>query len=105
MAAVTRVLRSAARRSTGPRDRAGAAAAPVVDPVEVAIVEEAKANPTDGYRMVWAFAAAARRAVNRKRVLRVMRERKLIQRRGRSSGAGGPACSGSSGRGSCGSWT
>ncbi len=52
------------------------------DAVEAAIVEEAIANQTDGYRMVTAF---VRRklgvAVNRKRVLRVMRERKLIQRR------------------------
>ncbi len=55
---------------------------PVSDPVEAAIVEEALANQTDGYRMVCAF--VRRRlgvAVNRKRVLRVMRERKLIQRR------------------------
>jgi putative transposase len=55
---------------------------PVSDPVEAAIVEEALANQTDGYRMICAF---VRRklgvAVNRKRVLRVMRERKLIQRR------------------------
>ena len=55
---------------------------PARDPVELAIVEIAKANQTDGYRMVTAF---VRRklgvAVNRKRVLRVMRERKLIQRR------------------------
>ena len=52
------------------------------DPVEAAIVAEALANQTDGYRMICAF---VRRklgiAVNRKRVLRVMRERKLIQRR------------------------
>ncbi len=52
------------------------------DLVEAAIVEVAKANQTDGYRMVCAF---VRRklgvAVNRKRVLRVMRERQLIQRR------------------------
>ena len=50
--------------------------------VEQAVVEEALANQTDGYRMVTAF--VRRRlgvAVNRKRVLRVMRERKLIQRR------------------------
>jgi putative transposase len=55
---------------------------PPADPVEQAIVAEALANQTDGYRMVTAF---VRRklgiAVNRKRVLRVMRERKLIQRR------------------------
>ena len=50
--------------------------------LEAAIVEEALANQTDGYRMICAF--VRRRlgiAVNRKRVLRVMRERKLIQRR------------------------
>jgi putative transposase len=55
---------------------------PISDTVEAAIVEEATANQTDGYRMVTAF--VRRRlgvAVNRKRVLRVMRERKLIQRR------------------------
>ena len=55
---------------------------PPVDVVEAAIVEEALANQTDGYRMICAF--VRRRlgiAVNRKRVLRVIRERKLIQRR------------------------
>jgi putative transposase len=55
---------------------------PVSDPVEQAIVAEATANQTDGYRMVTAF--VRRRLgcpLNRKRVLRVMRERKLIQRR------------------------
>jgi putative transposase len=55
---------------------------PPSDPVEAAIVEEALANQTDGYRMICAF--VRRRlgiAVNRKRVLRVMRERRLIQRR------------------------
>jgi putative transposase len=55
---------------------------PLADPVEQAIVAEALANQTDGYRMITAF--VRRRlgiAVNRKRVLRVMRERKLIQRR------------------------
>jgi len=55
---------------------------PPADPVEQAIVAEALANQTDGYRMICAF--VRRRigvAVNRKRVLRVMRERKLIQRR------------------------
>ena len=40
------------------------------------------ANQTDGYRMVTAFVRRKLgRPVNRKRVLRVMRERKLIQRR------------------------
>jgi putative transposase len=50
--------------------------------VERAIVAEAQANQTDGCRMICAF--VRRRlgiAVNRKRVLRVMREHKLVQRR------------------------
>jgi putative transposase len=53
-----------------------------VDAVERAIVEEALANQTDGYRMICAFVRQRLGvAVNRKRVLRVLRERKLIQRR------------------------
>ncbi len=52
------------------------------DPVEKAIVEVAEANQTDGYRMVAALTRQKLgRPVNRKRVLRVMRQRKLIQRR------------------------
>ncbi|HEY6396780.1 MAG TPA: IS3 family transposase [Solirubrobacteraceae bacterium] len=53
-----------------------------VDEVEAAILEVAEQNPTDGYRIVTAWVARKLgRAINRKRVLRVMRERKLIQRR------------------------
>jgi putative transposase len=63
--------------STAPQRRPPAARS-----IEQAIVEVAKENPTDGYRMVWAL---TRRklgvAVNRKRVLRVMRWHGLIQRR------------------------
>jgi putative transposase len=83
LAAVTRVLqvsRQALYRT--PTPRRPPQRRPVSDPVEAAIVAEALANQTDGYRMVCAF--VRRRlgvAVNRKRVLRVMRERKLIQRR------------------------
>jgi putative transposase len=83
VAAVARVLqisRQAIYRT--PTPRRPPQRRPVSDPVEAAIVEEALANQTDGYRMVCAF--VRRRlgiAVNRKRVLRVMRERKLIQRR------------------------
>jgi putative transposase len=83
LAAVTRVLqvsRQAIYRT--PRPRRSPQRRPPADPVETAIVEVAEANQTDGYRMV---AALTRQklgiAVNRKRVLRVMRERKLIQRR------------------------
>lgn len=44
-------------------------------------MQVAEANPTDGYRMVTAWVSRKLgRAVNRKRVLRVMRERKLIGR-------------------------
>ena len=83
VAAVARVLqisRQAIYRTPTPR--------PVpqrrtpVDPVEQAIVAEAIGNQTDGYRMVTAFVRRKLgRPVNRKRVLRVMREQKLIQRR------------------------
>lgn len=56
-------------------------ACPPVDEVETAIVEVCEENPTDGYRLVTAWVnRRLGRAVNRKRVLRVMRERKLIQR-------------------------
>jgi putative transposase len=84
VAAVARVMqvsRQALYRV--PHRRPAAAGRPVVrDEVEQAIVEVAEANQTDGYRMVTAFVRRKLgRAVNRKRVLRVMRERKLIQRR------------------------
>jgi putative transposase len=83
VAAVARVMqisRQALYRTPTPRQPPQRR--PPVDAVEQAIVAEAQANQTDGYRMVTAF--VRRRlgvAVNRKRVLRVMRERKLIQRR------------------------
>ena len=55
---------------------------PPADEIERAIVEVAEQNPTDGYRIVTAWVRRKLgRAVNHKRVLRVMRERKLIQRR------------------------
>jgi putative transposase len=80
VARVARISRQALYRTPAPRRPRQRRQ--VTDPVEAAIVEEALANQTDGYRMVTAF---VRRklgvAVNRKRVLRVMRERKLIQRR------------------------
>ncbi|MGZ6565574.1 MAG: IS3 family transposase [Solirubrobacteraceae bacterium] len=77
-----KVTRQAIYRA--PKPRRSPQRRPPVDPVEVAIVEVARDNPTDGYRMVWALTRRKLgRAVNRKRVLRVMREQKLIQRRGR----------------------
>lgn len=80
VARVLQVSRQALYRT--PKPRSAPQRRPAADPVEAAIIEEATANQTDGYRMVCAF--VRRRlgvAVNRKRVLRVMRERKLIQRR------------------------
>ncbi len=83
VASVTRVLqisRQAVYRI--PTPRTVPQRRPVTDPVEQAIVEVAEANQTDGYRMVCAMTRQRLgAAVNRKRVLRVMRERKLIQRR------------------------
>jgi putative transposase len=83
VATVTRVLqvsRQAVYRT--PTPRTPPQRRPPVDEVERAIVTEALANQTDGYRMVTAFVRQRLGvAVNRKRVLRVMRERKLIQRR------------------------
>jgi len=80
VARVAGITRQALYRT--PRPRAVPRRRPLADPVEAAIVAEALANQTDGYRMVTAF---VRRklglAVNRKRVLRVMRRHKLIQRR------------------------
>ena len=82
VARVLQVSRQALYRVPTRRPTAAGQAKAVRDDVERAIVEVAEANQTDGYRMVTAL---VRRklgiAVNRKRVLRVMRERKLIQRR------------------------
>ena len=80
MARVLRVSRQALYRT--PKLRVAPQRRPPADPIEQAIVEEALANQTDGYRMICAFVRRRLgRPVNRKRVLRVMRERKLIQRR------------------------
>ena len=80
VARVARISRQALYRR--PRPRRAPQRRPVSDPVDVAIVETAKSYPTDGYRMICCFVRRSLGvAVNRKRVLRVMRERKLIQRR------------------------
>jgi putative transposase len=80
VARVARISRQALYRT--PKPRSAPQRRPVTDPVEAAIVAEALANQTDGYRMVTAFVRRKLGVpVNRKRVLRVMRERKLIQRR------------------------
>jgi putative transposase len=80
VARVMQISRQALYRTPAPRRPPQRR--PPVDAVEQAIVAEALANQTDGYRMVCAFVRQRLGiAVNRKRVLRVMRERKLIQRR------------------------
>jgi putative transposase len=85
LAAVARVLqvtRQAIYRTARPRRPPDAARRPPADQVEAAIVDVAEANATDGYRLVTAWVCRRLgRPINRKRVLRVMRERKLIQRR------------------------
>jgi putative transposase len=80
VARVLKVTRQAIYRT--PKPRSAPQRRPPCDEVERAIVETAKDNPTDGYRMVWALTRRKLgRAANRKRVLRVMREHQLIQRR------------------------
>jgi putative transposase len=84
VARVAQISRQAIYRTPKTRPPAARRSAPPADDVETAIVEVARANQTDGYRMVCALVCRKLgRAVNRKRVLRVMRERRLIQRRRR----------------------
>lgn len=80
VARAAKISRQAIYRT--PKPRRAPQRRPACGPVEEAICEVAKENPTDGYRMVWALTCRRLgRAINRKRVLRVMREQKLIQRR------------------------
>lgn len=80
VARVLKVSRQALYRT--PKPRCAPQRWPPADPIEQAIVELALANQTDGYRMVCAFVRRKLGVpVNRKRVLRVMREHRLIQRR------------------------
>ena len=82
VARILQISRQAIYRVPKPRRAPASPTRPPADDVETAIVEVAEANPTDGYRMVCALVVRSLgRAVNRKRVLRVMRERGLIQRR------------------------
>ncbi len=81
VARILQISRQAIYRTPRPRGPVDAARRPPADEVEEAIVEVAQDNPTDGYRLVTAWVRRKLgRPVNRKRVLRVMRERKLIQR-------------------------
>ena len=82
VARTMRISRQAIYRRPRPRTHPQSRKAP--DELERAIVEIAQENPTDGYRMVAAMASRKLgRPVNRKRVLRVMRQHELIQRRRR----------------------
>jgi putative transposase len=82
VARVAQISRQAIYRTPRPRRAPAPAARAPIDEVDAAIVDVAVANPTDGYRIVTALARRRLgRAVNRKRTLRVMRERGLIQRR------------------------
>jgi putative transposase len=84
VARVAQISRQAIYRIPAKAPPPARRSAPPADDVEAAIVEVAEANQTDGYRMVCALVVRKLgRAVNRKRVLRVMRERRLIQRRHR----------------------
>jgi putative transposase len=84
VARVAQIGRQAIYRVRKPRRAPASRSRPPADAVEAAIVAEAAANPTDGYRLVTAWVGRRLgRPVNRKRVLRVMRERRLIQRRRR----------------------
>ncbi len=84
VARIAQISRQAIYRTPKSRPPTARRAAPPADEIEAAIVEVAQANQTDGYRMVCALVCRKLgRAVNRKRVLRVMRERRLIQRRRR----------------------
>jgi putative transposase len=84
VARVAQVSRQAIYRVPKTRPVAARRSCRAPDEIDAAIVEVARANQTDGYRMVCALVVRKLgRAVNRKRVLRVMRERGLIQRRRR----------------------
>jgi putative transposase len=84
VARVAQISRQAIYRVPKTRPAAARRSCPPADEIEAAIVAVAQANQTDGYRMVCALVVRKLgRAVNRKRVLRIMRERSLIQRRRR----------------------
>lgn len=64
-----------------PRRRPPGQPRQLVDSVDRLIVDVARANPTDGTRMVAALASQQLgRQVNRKRAQRVMRAQRLLQR-------------------------
>ncbi len=79
VARVLQVNRSGLYRT--PKRRPQGVRRPLRDPVDRVLVEVARANPTDGTRMVAALTSQKLgRPVNRKRAQRVMREQRLLQR-------------------------
>ena len=89
------------------RSRRPTAAGPGgIDPGDQLIVEIAKANPTDGTRMIAALVSRELgRPVNRKRVQRVMRTHRLLQPSRSGIAVGGRGSSASPARMRCGTWT
>ena len=106
VARVAQVSRQAIYRTPRPRRAPVSPDRPPADRVEAVIVAVAEQNPTDGYRLVtaWVRRRLGQR-VNRKRVLRVMRERRLIQRRRPLERRRRPGSSASSAPTSSGIWT
>lgn len=79
VARVMKVSRQAIYRT--PIRRTDPGPRPVSGPVDEAIVEVAKRNPTDGTRMVAALASREiGKPISRKRAQRVMRQERLLQR-------------------------
>jgi len=79
VARVMQISRQAIYRT--PKRRPTAARRPATGAVDRAIVEVARANPTDGTRMVAALSSRElRRPISRKRAQRVMRSEGLLQR-------------------------
>ena len=82
VARVAQITRQAIYRTPSTPPKQTRRQGPAADEVEQTIIDVAEQNPTDGYRLVTAWVCRRLgRQVNRKRVLRVMRERRLIQRR------------------------
>jgi putative transposase len=83
VARVMQVSRQAIYRT--PKRRPPKQRRPLADPIDLRIVAVAKANPTDGSRMVAALTSREIEAqVNRKRAQRVMRQAGLLQRHHRT---------------------
>jgi putative transposase len=77
-----------------------------LDQADRVVLAVARSNPTDGTRMVAALAGRELGGqVNRKRVQRLMREHRLLQRRRTEARRRRPGSSASSAPTGCGTWT